>query len=382
MAVVGGQFGSEAKGAVVARIADEYDYHVRTGAPNAGHTYYVDGPEMPMGIAGYGMERVKVVARSVPVGAVNRNATLIIGAGALIDVDLLSQEVDELDRLGLDVSSRIVVDEAAMVVDPQRHHAFEGGVEGYAHELIGSTGEGVGPARMAKIARGTFAHPSPSWARIDQVKQFRDQLHNAGIPTGDTARLLNDVIDAGATVLLEGTQGSGLSLTHGPWPFVTSHDTNAATLAADAGIAPQLVSDVMLVFRTFPIRVAGNSGPLPGETSWEEIHQPEERTTVTKKVRRVAVWDLTSALRAVMLNRPTEAALMFIDYWNKDAAGVTTWDALPETVKYRVEDYEEDLGVPITMLGTGPDSIIANVETLVSHQSAKRWPLKEQAYGL
>lgn len=393
-ALVGGQFGSEGKGLIAEKICMNYPVHVRTGAPNAGHTYYVNGSvhdhelsTPPPGEVGQMRGRIKIVARSVPCGAANPDALLIIGAGALIDLELLLNEVSDLDWMGLEVSKRLVVDEKAMLIDPIRHHRFEGGVEGQAHQLIGSTGEGVGPARMAKISRGTMRN---TWAAISSVSDpdTLAYLHGKGIATGDTAGLLNDHIDGGSSVLLEGTQGSGLSLTHGSWPYVTSTDTNAAQMASDAGIAPQLITDTILVCRTFPIRVAGNSGPLPEETSWEEVGQPKERTTVTKKVRRVGRWDDELVRRAIMLNRPSEIALTFADYVHPGIAGRTDPAEIPSRVFSWLEKLEARLGVPISMVGTGPDSVFQS-EPKYSTKArfigseepvTTRWPSAEEAY--
>lgn len=341
-ALVGGQFGSEGKGLVAAHIADRFGIHVRTGAPNAGHTYYLKSGE-------------KVVARSVPCGAINPKALLFVGAGGLVDIDLLKEEVAHLDSLGLDVSSRLWVDEMATVVDKNLHHHFEGGVEGEAHRRIGSTGEGVGPARMARMSRGTIDLP---WLGANLARD----CDLGGIQTGDTAQMINTHCDRGERVLLEGTQGSGLSLTHGPWPYVTSSDANAAQLASDAGISPRLISSVILVLRTYPIRVAGESGPLAHETTWEELGFPAERTTVTKKIRRVAEFSVETARRAIMLNRPTEIALTFCDYvWPElsGRGGAVSTDTISPEVGAWLERMELALGTPISMLGTGPRSVLA-----------------------
>jgi adenylosuccinate synthase len=368
-ALVGAQFGSEGKGLIASKIADRYDLHIRTGAPNAGHTYFVRHDGKP----------VKVVARSVPVGACVKDAILIIGPGALLDAELLVSEVAELDALGLGVSDRIFVDPLAILVDPKRHHAFEGGVEGEAHKLIGSTGEGVGPARMAKIARGTIFQGE--WTKVEQVQSKRDFFVGNGITVTDTAEMVNRAIDEGRSVLLEGTQGSGLSLVHGPWPYTTSTDTNAGQLAVDAGIAPQLVTDVLLVARTHPIRVAGNSGPLPHEMTWEELGRPEERTTVTKKVRRVGGWSDDTVMRAVMLNRPSAIALTFVDYWNEQAAGVTEWGDLPDDVVNRVHGVESRIGVKVLMVGTGPNTVARNSGGVHGQREVyQTWPLQQEAY--
>lgn len=370
-ALVGGQYGSEGKGLIAAKIANHYAVHVRTGAPNAGHTYYIDEvtqaidtPVMRENAEPTG-ERIKVVARSVPVGASNPYAHLVIGAGGMIDLDLLAQEVSALDAMGLAVSDRLYVDRRAMVVDRHRHHGFEGGVHGHAHKTIGSTGEGVGPARMAQIVRGTFPNPAPSWSIIahagdDGPSSF---LADYGITVhDDTSRLINSWIDVGQSVLLEGTQGSGLSLTHGEWPYVTSTDTNAGQLCVDAGISPKRLTNVILVARTFPIRVAGNSGPLYDETSFEDIGVAPEFTTVTKKQRRIGRWDHDLFSKAVRLNGPLPSvALTFADYMWPDLANVDKWHLIWPIAGGWIENMMEDRhGCMVDFIGTGPDSVAVN----------------------
>lgn len=339
-ALVGGQYGSEGKGVIARHIADDYAVHVRTGAPNAGHTFHHEGRNW--------------VARSVPVGWVNPEASIVIGPGALIDAALLRAEVKEIEAAGYEIRGRLFIDGRAVLVDPVRHHAHEGGVDGVAHLLIGSTGEGVGPARMAKIARGTWPKDVP-WAKCERVMDRPDLFEwvNCGVEF-NTVTLVNDMIDTGHAVLLEGTQGSGLSLTYGPWPYVTSTDTNAASLAADAGIAPSLVTSTILVCRTFPIRVAGNSGPLPNETSFEEIGVEPETTTVTKKTRRIAEWDDEVVMDAIRVNRPNQIAITFADYIDPDARGAEIWSDLPDSVQRWLLDTEIRLGVEITMVSCGP----------------------------
>lgn len=341
-ALVGAQYGSEGKGTIAYELANEYEVHIRTGAPNAGHTIRHEGRDWKM--------------RSVPCGWVNPEALLVIGPGALVDAALLRAEVEAIEDAGYEVRHRLYVDSHATLIDPVRHHRFEGGVEGDAHEKIGSTGEGVGPARMARIARGTFNPASMgAWAKVDLVKDKHLEwlMGHAGF---DTAALVNDLIESGASVLLEGTQGSGLSLIHGPWPYVTSTDTNAAQMLVDAGISPRMLTKVILVARTYPIRVAGNSGPLYNETSWEDLGFPEERTTVTKKVRRVGEWDSDLFARAAMLNQPCDVALTFADYLWPEANTWESWNDVTTEVADWIDDHVSTVrGVSdVTMIGVGP----------------------------
>jgi adenylosuccinate synthase len=361
-ALVGAQYGSEGKGAIAKVIANDFGVHVRTGGPNAGHTiYHKSHPTWD--------DSKKWVMRSVPCGWINPNAHLVIGPGGMIDVDLLIQEVKELDEAGFDVSSRLRVDPKCAIIDPVRHHAFEGGVHGTAHEKIGSTGEGIGPVRMARIARGTFEHRgiAPAWSRLEFAADRQEELDSANIRVGDVSKALDAWIDTGAKVLLEGTQGSGLSLIHGPWPYVTSADTNVGQLLTDAGIPPRELVRTILVARTFPIRVAGNSGPLKDETTFEEIGVEPERTTVTKKIRRVGKWDDELIANAMRLNRPAVLALTFADYWwpwIKDAHSLEEVRNLApsaeevQAVGRKIKEIEARHKTAVKYVGTGPDSVI------------------------
>lgn len=341
VALVGAQYGSEGKGTIAYHLAEDFDIHVRTGAPNAGHTIRHRGRDWKM--------------RSIPCGWVDSHAKLVIGAGALVDLDLLQNEVAEIEASGPSIRDRLYLDPKAVVIDPVRHHMFEGGVEGEAHRKIGSTGEGVGPARMAHMARNTFPGDS-AWSRVDHLSDYKNTLHRRGFQLIDTSRWLHEQLqDDDTNVLLEGTQGSGLSLVHGPWPYVTSCDTNTTQMLTDAGIAPHYLTETILVARTFPIRVAGNSGPLVGELSWDELGLDPERTTVTDKVRRVGVWDDALIEKAVRLNEPCCMALTFVDYLWPDLQGKTDRADIPEDHPVwdfvrQIEDMHE---IRIAYLGTG-----------------------------
>jgi adenylosuccinate synthase len=247
------------------------------------------------------------------------------------------------------IDDRLIIDAQAGALD-RSFHEEEGGTEGELHQRIGSTGEGVGAARIARICR------DPS--RFKLVKDIADEYGLQRYLRENTPKLLQQYLDSGQNILLEGTQGSGLSLIHGPWPYVTSHDTNAAQLAVDAGIPPMLVNRILLVARTYPIRVAGNSGPLKNELAWEEISQRigkqvVERTTVTNKIRRVGEWDEELLDNAITLNRPTSIAITFIDYLSPQDEGKTQWEDLSDTAKQFVRYVESRFRVRVSLIGTG-----------------------------
>jgi adenylosuccinate synthase len=166
----------------------------------------------------------------------------------------------------------------------------------------------------------------------------------------------------GDRVLLEGTQGTSLSLHHGTYPWVKSRETSVAGCLADAGIASTRVRRVIMVRRTYPIRVGGPSGHMTLETSYEELAERSgidigelmktETTTTTKKQRRFAEFDWEQLHRSTMLNGPTDIALTFVDYLNKANREAFRFDQLKlETLRF-IEEVERVSGVPVSLIST------------------------------
>lgn len=336
-AVIGGQYGSEGKGSIVACIANEYDVHVRVGSPNAGHTIYWNNE--------------KHVMQSIPCGWINPNAVIIIGRGALINMSLLMSEIEHIEKYYPNFKSRLVIDENAGILS-ESFHEIEGGVNGEMHKRIGSTGEGVGIARIARIQRDT-----------NNFKLFKDVVDAYSLRESmyqETNRIISNMQDAGKNILLEGTQGSMLSLLHGFYPYVTSIDTNSAQLLAEIGLAPNRLTDTILVCRTYPIRVAGNSGYMKNEITWEELSNRigksvTEKTTVTKKTRRIAEWDNDIFEKACILNNPTCIALNFADYIDPSIEGSTSKIDIIKSTKLckMLTEIENISKVPVKYVGTG-----------------------------
>jgi adenylosuccinate synthase len=334
LAVVGAQYGSEGKGVIVHHLANDFAVHVRVGGRQAGHTFYHRGQ--------------KFIMRQLPCGWTNPNASLYIGAGAVLDIALLEKEIQVASiATGQDVGLRTFVDNHALIMD----QADYGGIEMAQRygDRIGSTQEGVGAARIARIMR------DPSVAKrlcdLPEDREFR-------FFAGSVSDLIRMALLDGKDVLLEGTQGLGLSLVHGRWPFVTSADTSAAQLAADVGLPPHWVDHTLLVARTFSIRVGGNSGPLMHETDWGEISRRigrpvEERTTVTHRVRRVGWWDDSLFSNAVKRTDPVAVALTFMDYLEPSVEGATDASHLTEGAKAFIANIEAKHGVKVALVGTG-----------------------------
>lgn len=340
--LVGGQYGSEGKGAVVAHIANDYDVHVRVGSPNAGHTIYWNGE--------------KHVMQSIPCGWINPDAMIIIGRGALINIKQFMKELGHILRYYPDFTDRLFIDEEAGILDEKFHEA-EGGTEGEMHRRIGSTGEGVGPARVARINRDLN--------KFRQFKHVAEELDLVDCMVKNTPKMIAEMQDNGENILIEGTQGSGLSLLHSHYPYCTSIDTNAAGIISEVGIAPSRVTDVILVLRTYPIRVAGNSGPMKNEITWEELNMrmgvviKPEKTTVTKKVRRIAEWDDDLFLQSCILNEPTQYVLTFADYIDPSLYEVDDKEKVlrSQPLKKFLQEHGLDCD-KLKLIGTGPSTMV------------------------
>ena len=339
--LVGGQYGSEGKGAISAHLADEYAIHVRVGSPNAGHTFYdKDGN--------------KHVMQSIPCGWINKDATIVIGRGALINLKFLMDEISHIMEYDPDFLHRLIIDSKAGILS-ETFQEEEGGTEGEMHRRIGSTGEGVGPARIARIQRDP-----------EKFTLFGEVAPRLGLEDclcRDTSAYLASMQDLGYNVMIEGTQGSALSLLHSHWPYCTSIDTNVAGIISEVGLAPSRVTDVIMVCRTYPIRVAGNSGPMKLEVSWEYLSDKLgrdviEQTTVTKKVRRVGEWDQDLYEKACRLNEPTAIALTFCDYIDPKLHGATTMEAIEESELMQRFLADTSLLGRVKYFGTGPSVIV------------------------
>jgi adenylosuccinate synthase len=336
--VVGGQFGSEAKGHVAAQIHQTRKVHnaVRIGGPNAGHSA-VDATGRVWAL------------RTIPVAAVvDAECRLIIGAGSEIDPIVLEHEITMLEEAGFSVRDRLLIDYTATILDPSH---IETETARNMHANIGSTGKGIGAARADRIMR---------------TARIADELYECE----DTAWFLQDQHLRGQHTLIEGTQGYGLGLHAGFYPHCTSGDCRAIDCIAQAGITPLQQPDIWLVFRTYPIRVAGNSGDMHNETNWEELNEisggyiQAERTTVTKKIRRVASWDFSLAQQAIHANGTAaydslHSSLMFVDYLDPSLAGCTDYDTLRHSPAFKwISRQEQDLGIKFKVFGTSDRTVV------------------------
>ena len=323
--VVGGGYGSEGKGNIAFYLAPEYDILMRVGGPNAAHRVY-----SASGVFTH---------YSLPSGTLAGQADLVLGPGAVV---YPPQLLDEIALCGVD-HKRLSIDPHVMIIEEKDKEDEAGLVDS-----IGSTRSGTGAATSRRLLRS------------DGIRLAKDDsdLRPYVRPTYE---ILERAYSSGMRVMLEGTQGSGLSLHHGPYPYVTSRDTNVAGCLAEAGIAPARVRRVVMVTRTYPIRVGGNSGPLTAELTWKDIEQrsglhdleKKERTSGTDRLRRVGEpeWDLLR--RSALYNAPTDIALTFADYLSKENEEARRYEQLTEETLRYVEEVERVTGARVSLISTG-----------------------------
>ena len=318
--VIGGFFGDEGKGKIISYLAlhDKPSIVVRGGAgPNAGHTIK-DGDKI-----------YKV--RMLPSGFLNKDAKVMVGPGVVVNPSVLLKEINDFD-----VEGRAFLDYNCGIIEESHREADS---QGRLKEKIGSTGSGTGPANAERAMRTLKMAKE-----IDELESYLT----------DVPLEVNSALDRNENVLIEGTQGTHLSLWHGTYPFVTTKDVTASGICADVGIGPKKVDDVIVVLKAYLTRVG--TGPMPGELSEEETSAKgwEEFGTVTGRLRRAAEFDFGLAKRAVMLSSANQISITKLDVRFPNCAGITSYDELDEDAKSFIKKIEKELGVKVTLIGTGP----------------------------
>jgi adenylosuccinate synthase len=171
----------------------------------------------------------------------------------------------------------------------------------------------------------------------------------------DIPNQVNFALDRKENVIVEGTQGTFLSLWHGTYPYVTSKDVTASAICADVGIGPKSVDEVLVVFKSFVTRVG--EGPLKNEISTDQATAKgwQEVGTVTGRQRRAAEFDFELARRSIMLNSATQLGITKLDVVFPECAHMQSYADLSSPAKYFIKNIEDQLKVPVTLIGTGPD---------------------------
>ncbi|MDP2667948.1 MAG: adenylosuccinate synthetase [Nitrosopumilaceae archaeon] len=316
--IVGGFFGDEGKGKIVSYLAlkDNPSIVVRGGAgPNAGHTMS-DGDKV-----------YKV--RMLPSGFLNKSSKVMIGPGVVINPTILLKEINDFG-----VSDRAFVDQRCGIIEET--HVERDSV---LKTTIGSTGSGTGPANADRAMRTLKLAKD-----IDSLSSYLKD-----VPTA-----VNQALDENKGVLVEGTQGTYLSLWHGTYPYVTSKDVTASGICSDIGLGPKRVDEVMVVFKSYVTRVG--EGPLENELASDTISKKgwSEWGTVTGRQRRAAEFSFSLAKKAIMLNSATQIAITKLDVLFPSCAHKTSYASLDGEAKSFIKNIEDKLGVPVTLIGTGP----------------------------
>ena len=332
--VAGGQYGSEGKGKIAFLWARDKGAAaaVRVGGSNSGHTVY-------------GEDNTRYAFRMLPTASLLQGVTAVLPAGAYIDISVLQEEI----KISGISKKRLRVDPNAVIIKEEYKEYEEKSRMGV---YIGSTLSGTGAA-VASRAMRIKERPVVLAKDAPELKPY----------LCDTKSYLRDLLEQDRDIVIEGTQGYCLSNYHAKeYPCATSRDTTAAGFLAETGLSPFDVKHVILVIRGFPIRVAGHSGKLESEITWQIVSEEsgakeafEERTTVTDKVRRVGRFTGEIVREAIMVNRPDILVLNHVDYFDYENRNQ---EQLSSRQLEWVRRIEEEIGKKIDFCGNGEMSLI------------------------
>ena len=414
--LIGAQWGDEGKGKATDLLGEHVDYVVKfNGGNNAGHTVVIPTPDGPQ----------KYALHLLPSGILTPGVTPVIGNGVVIDPEVLFHELDGLVERGVDIS-RLVVSANAHLIAPY-NRTIDKVVERFlGSRRIGTTGRGIGPTYADKMNRigirvqdlfdehilrqkveGALDQKNHMLVKVynrraiavDQVVEellgYADRLRPM---VADTSRLLNDALDAGKTVLLEGGQATLLDVDHGTYPFVTSSNATAGGACTGSGIGPGRIDRVIAIAKAYVSRVG--EGPFPTELFDDDGERlrdvGHEYGTTTGRPRRCGWYDAVISRYAARVNGVTDFVLTKLDVltgweqipvcvayevdgvrldempmsqsdfhhakpvfeylpgWAEDISGARTFDDLPANAQHYVKQVEDMSGAPISAVGVGP----------------------------
>jgi len=321
---IGVAFGDCGKGKVVDCLAKDMDVVVRsTGGSNAGHTIVVDGK--------------KYIFRLIPSGILNENTVCVLAQGMVIDPNVLTDELETLDKLGVDWSDRLFISDRAHIILPTH---IERDKKADKDNKIGTTKKGIGPAYTDKVSRNgiricdlflsnddlverlkyhySFIFTSDdiinSEARLECLK-LKSFLGLVNCNIVDTSFLINERLNCGDRVLFEGAQGTLLDIDHGTYPFVTSSNPVASGICTGSGVGPKAIDKVIGITKAYVTRVG--SGPFPTKLDGDKAEFLQkagaEFGSVTGRPRDVGWLDLPLLWYAKEINSLDELALMKLD---------------------------------------------------------------------
>jgi adenylosuccinate synthase len=325
--VVGAQWGDEGKGKIIDLLGRQADQVVRySGGANAGHTVVVEGE--------------KIILHLIPCGALHPQTDIVLGQGMVLNLDVLVEEIEKFESLGLFQPERFLVSERAHLVLPQ--HLLIDELRERGKGAIGTTKRGIGPAYEDKVARrgvrmGDLCSPKKfenklrdnlaAWKPV--IAGLGDKVPDAGPIIehclklaekvkpiiGDASQRVHDRISKGGRVLMEGAQGAMLDVDSGTYPFVTSSSTVAGSACTGGGIGPTDISTVIGVSKAYTTRVG--SGPFPSEITGPEgdalREAGAEYGATTGRPRRCGWLDIAALRFSVRVNGISAIALTKLD---------------------------------------------------------------------
>ena len=357
--VIGGQWGDEGKGKIVDLMASDYSTVARfSGGNNAGHTVINDLGKFKLHL--------------IPSGILNNKILCIIGNGCVVDPTVLIGEIDNLAETGIKVTpENLIISNKAHMILP-KHIKLDNKQEKEREDhKIGTTGRGIGPAYMDKVARNGF--------RMEEISKWPEWSNKLSEFVGDTQKLLRSKLDINENILLEGAQGALLDIDHGSYPFVTSSNSTIGGALTGTGLVPADIRDTIGIFKAYATRVG--EGPFPTEISKTEsvanhiLEKGHEFGTTTGRERRCGWFDIDSAYYSIMTNGFNKIAIMKLDVldgiknvkvmkdnkyitlpgWEQSTFGIDDYSKLPiNAIKY-IDFIEEELNVEVSIISTGPE---------------------------
>ena len=424
--IVGAQWGDEGKGKATDILGGKVDYVVKpNGGNNAGHTVVVGGEKYEL--------------KLLPAGVLSENATPILGNGVVINLEALFDEIDGLEARGAN-ASRLKVSANAHLVAPYHQQLDRVQERFLGKRAIGTTGRGIGPTYADKVARvglrvQDIFDESILRQKIESALDVKNQMlvkmyNRRAISVEETMdyfgrygerlapmvvdaeRVLNDALDRGEHVLMEGGQATMLDVDHGTYPFVTSSNPTAGGACVGSGIGPTRITGVLGIIKAYTTRVG--AGPFPTELfdKWGEFLQVTggEVGVNTGRVRRTGWYDSVIARYASRVNGFTDLFLTKLDVltgigeipicvaydvdgkrfdempltqtdfhhaepiyetmpaWDEDITECREFEDLPQKAQDYVLRLEELSGAPISYIGVGP----GRDQTIVRHDVMER----------
>jgi adenylosuccinate synthase len=344
--VLGAQWGDEGKGKATDLLGERVDYVVRyQGGNNAGHTVVIGDQKFALHL--------------LPSGILSPNTTSVIGNGVVINPSVMFAEIEALNERGIDTSNLIISSNAHLITD--YHITLDKVTERFlGKSKIGTTGRGIGPSYSDKIARiglrvqdlfdekilrekveGSLISKNQVLVKVYNrravetdavVEELMSYAERMKPFVQDTVLVLNNALDEGKTVLLEGGQGTLLDVDHGTYPFVTSSNPTAGGACTGSGIGPRRITRIIGILKAYTTRVG--SGPFPTELlddDGEKLRQiGGERGVTTGRPRRCGWFDAPIARYATRVNGLTDFFLTKLDV-------LTGWEEIPVCVAYEID---------------------------------------------